>query len=128
VALDVQLDRFTHLAFDLFGVSPGAPQPGRSGTYAEQLRPAFAIAIAYRQLKRITKELLDNFLVCKGGTYPAQLMYQELADMACNSSTAAITRKFIGERPIKRCSRRGVRELEITGCDLKLGGLRRALP
>jgi type III restriction enzyme len=28
-------------------------------------------------------------------------MYQELADMACNKITAAITRQFIGERPIK---------------------------
>ena len=44
---------------------------------------------------------LDTCLVCKGGTYPALLMYQELADMACNKITAAITRKFLGERPIK---------------------------
>lgn len=28
-------------------------------------------------------------------------MYQELADMACNKITAAITRRFLGERPIK---------------------------
>ena len=28
-------------------------------------------------------------------------MYQELADMACNKITAAITRQFLGERPIK---------------------------
>ena len=28
-------------------------------------------------------------------------MYQELADMACNSITAGITRQFLGERPIK---------------------------
>jgi type III restriction enzyme len=28
-------------------------------------------------------------------------MYQELADMACNRITAAITRHFLGERPIK---------------------------
>lgn len=55
----------------------------------------------FGQLKRITKEWLDNYLVCKGDTYPAQLMYQELADMACNKITAAITRKFIGEHPIK---------------------------
>ena len=55
----------------------------------------------FGQLKRITKQWLDNHLVCKGGTYPAQLMYQELADMACNRITAAITRKHIGERPIK---------------------------
>ncbi|WP_316164549.1 MULTISPECIES: BPTD_3080 family restriction endonuclease [unclassified Bradyrhizobium] len=55
----------------------------------------------FGQLKRIVKQWLDTCLVCKGGTYPAQLMYQELADMACNRITAAITRHFIGERPIK---------------------------
>ena len=55
----------------------------------------------FGQLKRITKQWLDNCLVCKGGTYPAQLMYQELADMACNKITAGITRAFLGERPIK---------------------------
>lgn len=56
----------------------------------------------FGQLKRITKEWLDNSLVCKGGTYPAQLMYQELADMACNRITAAITEaEKDKERPIK---------------------------
>ncbi|HUO08340.1 MAG TPA: DEAD/DEAH box helicase family protein [Phycisphaerae bacterium] len=55
----------------------------------------------FGQLKRITKEWLDTCLVCKGDTYPALLMYQDLADTACNRITAAITRKFIGERPIK---------------------------
>lgn len=55
----------------------------------------------FGQLKRITKQWLDNHLSCTGGTYPAQLMYQELADMACNRITAAITRKFVGVRPIK---------------------------
>ncbi|MBX9848006.1 MAG: DEAD/DEAH box helicase family protein [Rhodocyclaceae bacterium] len=55
----------------------------------------------FGQLKRITKEWLDNHLECKGNTYPALLMYQELADMACNKITAAITRQFLGERPIK---------------------------
>jgi len=55
----------------------------------------------FGQLKRVTKEWLDNCLVCKGGTYPAQLMYQELADMACERITAGITRKLIGESPIK---------------------------
>jgi len=55
----------------------------------------------FGQLKRITKQWLDACLVCKGGTYPAQLMYQELADMACERITAGITRKLVGERPIK---------------------------
>ncbi len=55
----------------------------------------------FGQLKRITKQWLDTCLVCKGGTWPAQLMYQELADMACNRITAAITQKFRDECPIK---------------------------
>jgi type III restriction enzyme len=55
----------------------------------------------FGQLKRITKQWLDTCLVCKGGTYPAQLMYQELADMACNRITAGITRALEGKRPIK---------------------------
>jgi type III restriction enzyme len=55
----------------------------------------------FGQLKRITKQWLDTCLVCKGGTYPALLMYQELADMACNRITAGITRAFLGQRPIK---------------------------
>ncbi|MGH8546570.1 MAG: BPTD_3080 family restriction endonuclease, partial [Gammaproteobacteria bacterium] len=55
----------------------------------------------FGQLKRITKEWLDTCLVCKGGTYPAQLMYQELADMTCERITAGITRALVGERPIK---------------------------
>jgi type III restriction enzyme len=55
----------------------------------------------FGQLKQITREWLDTCLVCKGDTYPALLMYQELADMACNKITAAITRPLLGERPIK---------------------------
>ncbi|MBF6567726.1 MAG: DEAD/DEAH box helicase family protein [Candidatus Binataceae bacterium] len=55
----------------------------------------------FGQLKRIAKQWLDTCLVCKGETYPALLMYQELADMACNRITAGITRKFVGVRPIK---------------------------
>jgi len=54
----------------------------------------------FGQLKRITKEWLDNCLVCKGGTYPAQLMYQALADMACERINAGITRALAGERSI----------------------------
>jgi len=55
----------------------------------------------FGQLKRITRQWLDGYLVCEGGTYPAQLMYQELADMACNRIRAAITRHFEGEKPIR---------------------------
>ncbi|MEX0642633.1 MAG: DEAD/DEAH box helicase family protein [Pirellulales bacterium] len=55
----------------------------------------------FGQLKRITKQWLDTCLVCTGDTYPALLMYQELADIACNRITAGITRKFLDERPIK---------------------------
>lgn len=55
----------------------------------------------FGQLKRIARQWLEQCLVCKGGTYPALIMYQELADMACARITAGITRKMVGERPVK---------------------------
>jgi type III restriction enzyme len=55
----------------------------------------------FGQLKRITKQWLDGCLVCKGHTYPAQLMYQELADMACERITRGITASHLGANPVK---------------------------
>jgi type III restriction enzyme len=55
----------------------------------------------FGQLKRVAKQWLDGYLVCKGGTYPAQLKYKMLADMACSKIIAGINRRFVGERPIK---------------------------
>jgi type III restriction enzyme len=55
----------------------------------------------FGQLKRITRQWLDTCLVCKGSTYHAQLMYQELADMACERITAGITQTLVGTQPIK---------------------------
>ena len=55
----------------------------------------------FGQLKRITRQWLDECLVCKGETYPAQLMYQELGDMACERITQGIVTSLIGERPTK---------------------------
>ena len=55
----------------------------------------------FGQLKSITRKWLEDCLICKGGAYPAQLMYQELADMACERITAAVTRAEIGGRPVK---------------------------
>lgn len=43
----------------------------------------------FKLRERIAKAWLDHHLTYKGGTYPAQLMYQELADMACNKITNA---------------------------------------
>jgi type III restriction enzyme len=55
----------------------------------------------FGQLKRIARYWLDRHLICKGGTYPAQLKYKMLADMACERISAGITRAFVGQRPIK---------------------------
>jgi len=55
----------------------------------------------FGQLKRITKQWLDSCLIGKGGTFPAQLLYQALADTASHRITAAITRTLVGEHPIK---------------------------
>jgi type III restriction enzyme len=54
----------------------------------------------FGQLKRIAK-WLDRYLVCKGGTYPAQLKYKMLADTACNKIIAGINNKFVGKRLMK---------------------------
>ena len=56
----------------------------------------------FGQLKRVARQWLDQCLQCHGGTYPQQLLYQELADTACERITAGITRTLIGEdRPIQ---------------------------
>ncbi len=55
----------------------------------------------FGQLKRITRQWLETCVVCKGDTYPALLLYQDIADMACERITAGVVRKFVGERPIK---------------------------
>jgi type III restriction enzyme len=55
----------------------------------------------FGQLKRIVRQWLDGHLVCKGGTYPAQLKYKMLADMACGRIVAGIVRDALkDERPI----------------------------
>ena len=45
----------------------------------------------FSQLKRICRLWVENHLQCSGGTFPAQLMYKQLADLAANKITAAIT-------------------------------------
>jgi len=55
----------------------------------------------FGQLKRIARQWLETSLICKGGTYPAQLKYKTLADMACERITAGITRAHLGDSPIK---------------------------
>jgi type III restriction enzyme len=44
----------------------------------------------FGQLKRIVKQWLDTCLICKGDTYPAMLMYRQLADHACEYIHAGI--------------------------------------
>ncbi|WP_019989997.1 BPTD_3080 family restriction endonuclease [Rudanella lutea] len=74
----------SHLLFTKFRDADGAPKLHLFG-----------------QLKRICKEWIDSCLTCKGGTYPAQLRYKMLADIACDRIDAAITRAFADKRPIK---------------------------
>ena len=55
----------------------------------------------FGQLKRIARQWLDDHLVCTGNTYPAQLMYQDLADMACERITNGIVSSLVGSSPVK---------------------------
>jgi type III restriction enzyme len=56
----------------------------------------------FGQLKRITRQWLEGgYLKCSGGTFPAQLVYKEIADMAAERIKAAITETLAGDRPVK---------------------------
>ncbi len=56
----------------------------------------------FNHLKKIARQWLDGgYLKCSGGTYPAQLAYRGLADLAANRIAAAITLSQIGEKPVK---------------------------
>lgn len=55
----------------------------------------------FGQLKRLVKQWIEGYLKCSTGTYPAQLKYKMLADIACNKIVAAITSAFVGKRPIE---------------------------
>lgn len=52
----------------------------------------------FGQFKRIVRQWLESCLVCKGGTFPAQLGYATIADMACERIIAAIVRSQVGEK------------------------------
>jgi hypothetical protein len=55
----------------------------------------------FGQLKRIVKEWLDTCLICRGDTYPAQILYRHLADMAAERITAAINSEAADRATIK---------------------------
>lgn len=56
----------------------------------------------FGQLKRIVKQWINQgYLRCTGNTFPAQVLYQEIADMACNRIKDAIENiPDNGDRPI----------------------------
>ncbi len=55
----------------------------------------------FGEFKRVAREWLDNHLDCAGGTHPAQLMYRELADMACERIAQAIVIAMVEKDPIQ---------------------------
>ncbi len=44
----------------------------------------------FGQLKQIARKWIDSCLQCSGGTHPGQLLYREIADIACERIRAAI--------------------------------------
>jgi type III restriction enzyme len=56
----------------------------------------------FNHLKSVVRQWYDGgYLRCQDGTYPAQLIYRELADLAASRIAAAITLSQIGEKPVK---------------------------
>jgi type III restriction enzyme len=54
----------------------------------------------FGQMKRIARQWLETCLKCSGNTYPAQLKYKTLADLASERIIAAIRRSYVGDRQI----------------------------
>ena len=55
----------------------------------------------FGQLKRLALAMVRQVhLVCKGNAYPAQLLYKELAEIACERINQGIVAANIGERPV----------------------------
>ncbi len=82
--LQIVYELTTHLLLSKFRDANGEPQLHLFG-----------------QLKRIVRQWLDGYLDCRGATYPAQLRYKMLADMASEKIMSALTRAELGRRPIK---------------------------
>ena len=56
----------------------------------------------FGQLKRVTRQWLEGgYLRCTGGTYPAQLLYAEIAEMAAERIKSGITLGQLGDKPVK---------------------------
>ena len=56
----------------------------------------------FGQLKRIVREWVSSYLVCKGGTNTSQLAYKTIADIACERIAAGVTRSQLSQsRPAK---------------------------
>lgn len=55
----------------------------------------------FGQLKRITRNWIETCLKCHAGTFPAQVLYHEIADMACNRIMSAIASHPAGNPQIK---------------------------
>jgi type III restriction enzyme len=55
----------------------------------------------FNSLKEIVREWYDGYLICQNGTSPGQLLYLELADIAAEKITRAITLSNLDKEPIK---------------------------
>ncbi len=51
----------------------------------------------FGKLKQISRQWLESCLICVGGTHPGQLLYRDLADMACERIATAVLRSKSGQ-------------------------------
>jgi type III restriction enzyme len=56
----------------------------------------------FGQVKNIVRDWIEGgYLKCAGGTWPAQVLYPEIEDMACERIKAAITEAVGADKPVK---------------------------
>jgi type III restriction enzyme len=54
----------------------------------------------FGKVKTLVRQWFETYLHCVGGTYPAQLLYRDLGDMALNRIEAALYAGYAQEKPV----------------------------
>ena len=55
----------------------------------------------FGQLRAITQQWMDDYLVCENGTYPAQILHHEPLELACQRIQHAIDANYANESPVQ---------------------------
>ena len=88
---------FMPIAVNQYSISPPGPAGGIN-FWGPSYDPKLHL---FGQLKGIAQEWVRDHLKCSGGTWKAQVMHQEITDMACERIHAAISATLAGTNAVR---------------------------